>query len=117
FLAGTVRHVEGGRADVEIAQGRVQVPAEGFRPGDMVWLLLRPEAIGLAPAGAGRWQGRIAAATYLGSEIFYEVMVGGQTLLVKVGHPQGATPLGASDPVGVAFDEGSLHLVPREGTA
>lgn len=117
FLAGTVRHVEGGRADVEIAQGRVRVPAEGFRPGDMVWLLLRPEAIGLAPAGAGRWQGRIAAATYLGSEIFYEVMVGGQTLLVKVGHPQGATPLGASDPVGVAFDEGSLHLVPREGTA
>jgi len=117
FLAGTVRGVEGNRAEVEIAQGSVRVPAEGFRPGDPVWLLLRPETIGLGRAGTGRWQGRIAAATYLGSEIFYEVTVAGQNLLVKVGHPQGATVLGTGDPVAVVLDEASLHLLRREGTA
>jgi hypothetical protein len=58
----------------------------------------------------------VAAATYLGSEIFYEVAVGPQNLLVKVGHPGGASPLGPGDSVGVVFDEGSLHLVRREGT-
>jgi ABC-type Fe3+/spermidine/putrescine transport system ATPase subunit len=117
FLAGTVRGVDGHRAEVETAQGSVRVPAEGFRPGEPVWLLLRPETIGLGPPATGRWQGRIAAATYLGSEIFYEVTVGEQNLLVKVGHPQGATVLGTGDPVGVLFDEGSLHLLRREGTA
>jgi iron(III) transport system ATP-binding protein len=116
FLAGTVRAVDGGRAEVEIPQGGVRVAAEGFRPDEAVWLLLRPEAIGLVPPGTGRWQGRIGAATYLGSEIFYEVTLGEQNLLVKVGHPQGLAALGPGDPVGVAFDESSLHLVRREGT-
>ncbi len=117
FLAGTVRAMDGDRAEVEIAQGQVRVPAEGFRPGEPVWVLLRPEGIGLGPVGAGRWQGRVVAATYLGAEIFYDVAVGGQNLLVKVGHPQGATPIGPGEPVGVIFEEASLHLVPREGTS
>jgi len=117
FLAGTVRAVDGDRAEVEIAEGGVRAPAEGFRAGESVWLLLRPEAIGLGPAGTGRWQGRVAAATYLGSEIFYEVTVGTQNLLVKVGHPHGAIALTQGDPVGVIFDEGSLHLVRREVAA
>jgi hypothetical protein len=46
--------------------------------------------------------------------MFYDVMVGGQTLLVKVVHLRGAGRLGSGDPVGVLFDEGSLHLVGRE---
>jgi iron(III) transport system ATP-binding protein len=117
FLAGLVRAVDGERAEVQIAQGRLWVPAEGFHPNDPVWLLLRPEAVDLVPAGAGRWQGRIATATYLGSEIFYEVAVGGQALLVKVAHPQGAAVLRPEEPVGVVFDEGSLHLVHREAGA
>ncbi|HSD51325.1 MAG TPA: TOBE domain-containing protein, partial [Candidatus Methylomirabilis sp.] len=97
--------------------GSVRVPAEGFRAGEPVWLLLRPESIGLAAPGTSRWQGRIAAATYLGSEIFYEVTVARQSLLVKVGHPQGASILGTGDLVGVVLDEASLHLLRREGTA
>ena len=114
FLAGTVRAVDGGRAEVEIPQGRLWVSTEGFHPSDPVWLLLRPEAIALGPPGTGRWQGHIAAATYLGSEMFYDVMVGGQTLLVKVVHLRGVGRLASGDPVGVLFDEGSLHLVGRE---
>ncbi len=117
FLAGTVRAVDGDRSEVEIAQGRLWVPVEGFHPNDPVWLLLRPEAITLGPPGTGRWQGRVTAATYLGSEMFYEVTVGGQHLLVKVVHLRGAGLLGSGDPVGVLFDEGSLHLMRREGTA
>jgi iron(III) transport system ATP-binding protein len=116
FLPATVRAVDGDRAEVEIAQGRLRVPAEGFRPNEPVWLLLRPEAIALGQPGIGRWQGRVAAATYLGSEIFYEVVVAGQTLLVKVTHPQGATILAPGDPVDVLFNEDSLHLVRREGS-
>jgi iron(III) transport system ATP-binding protein len=114
FLEGVVQAVDGDRTEVETAQGRLQVSMGGFRPKDPVWLSLRPEAIGLGPAGAGRWRGRIASATYLGSEIFYEVAVGGQNLLVKVAHPQGAAVLAPGDPVGVLFEEGSVHLIRRE---
>jgi iron(III) transport system ATP-binding protein len=114
FLAGTVQGVEGARAEVEIPLGRFQVTMEGFRPGDPVWLLLRPEAIGLTSRAAGRWEGRVATATYLGSEVFYEVTVGEQAILVKEGHPQGTKALSPGEPVGVTFDESSLHLVRRE---
>jgi len=114
FLAGTVRAVEDARAEVEIPLGRFQVTAGEFRAGDPVWLLLRPEAIGLTAPEAGRWQGQIATTTYLGGEVFYEVAVGQQTLLIKVGHPQGGTGLAAGKPVGVTFEETSLHLIPRE---
>jgi len=116
FLAGTVRAADGDCAEVEIPLGRFRVKAEGFRPGDLVWLLLRPEAIGLTPPGAGRWDGQVSTATYLGSEVFYEVTVDRQPILVKVGHPQGATALTPGVPVGVTFDENSLHLVRREAT-
>jgi len=114
FLAGTVRAADGARAEVEIPLGRFGVKVEGFHPGDPVWLLLRPEAIGLTSPGAGRWSGQVSTATYLGSEVFYEVTVGQQVILVKVGHPQGTTALPLGEAVGVTFDEGSLHLVRRE---
>ncbi len=74
------------------------------------------EAIGLTSPGAGRWDGRVSTATYLGSEVFYEVTVGQQAILVKVGHPQGAGALTPGEPVGLAFNESSLHLVRREAT-
>ena len=114
FLAGMVRAADGTRAEVEIPLGRFRIEAEGFRPGDLVWLLLRPEAIGLTSPGAGRWSGEVSTATYLGSEVFYEVTVGQQVILVKVGHPQGTTAFSLGEAVGVTFDEGSLHLVRRE---
>jgi len=114
FLAGTVRTADGARTEVEIPLGRFGVKVEGFHPGDPVWLLLRPEAIGLTSPGAGRWSGQVSTATYLGSEVFYEVTVGQQVILVKVGHPQGTTALPLGEAVGVTFDEGSLHLVRRE---
>ena len=56
----------------------------------------------------------MSTATYLGSEVLYEVTVGQQVILVKVGHPQGTTALPLGEAVGVTFDEGSLHLVRRE---
>jgi iron(III) transport system ATP-binding protein len=114
FLPGSVRAVEGGRTEVEIPLGRFRVRAEGFRPGDGVWLLLRPEVIGLTSPAGGRWQGRVATATYLGSEIFYEVTVGPHTILIKAVHPQGTPPRAPGAQVGVTFDEEALHLVPRE---
>ncbi|HSB68662.1 MAG TPA: ABC transporter ATP-binding protein [Candidatus Methylomirabilis sp.] len=114
FLAGSVWAVNDARTEVEMPLGRFRVRAEGFRTGDPVWLLLRPEAIGLTFPGAGRWDGQVSTATYLGSEVFYEVAVGQQVILVKVGHPQGTPPLASGAPVGVTFDESSLHLVPRE---
>jgi iron(III) transport system ATP-binding protein len=116
FLAGTVRGADGGRVEVEIPGGSLRVEAQGFATGDPVWLLLRPEAIGLTTPAEGRWRGAVATATYLGSEVFYEVAVGEHTLLIKVGHPQGAGALTPGEPVGIAFDEGSLHLVRREET-
>jgi iron(III) transport system ATP-binding protein len=114
FLAGSVRGVEDARAEVEMPLGRFRVVAGDFRAGDAVWLLLRPEAIRLTSPDAGRWRGQISAATYLGGEVFYEVIVGQQTLLAKVGHLPGGARLAAEEPVGVVFEETSLHLVPRE---
>jgi iron(III) transport system ATP-binding protein len=116
FLAGSVRAVEGVKAEVDLPLGCFRVEAEGFCPGEPVWLLLRPEAIGLTPPGAGRWDGRVTTATYLGSEVFYEVTVSQQVLLAKVGHPRGTPALASGAPVGVTFDESSLHLIRREAT-
>ena len=58
----------------------------------------------------------MSTATYLGSEVFYEVTVGQQAILVKVGHPQGTPALASGAPVGLTFEEGSLHLVRREAS-
>ncbi len=98
-----------------VGQGTL-VPGEakgGFFHRDRPWpvrvegegrgyLLLRPEALRLAPGGFLR--GRVVLATYLGNLARLEVEVEGEGLLLKVDtSPEGAPEMGAQ--VGLALPE------------
>jgi ABC-type Fe3+/spermidine/putrescine transport system ATPase subunit len=89
FLAGVVRERVGEWFVVETDLGPVRgraAPALG--PGDRCVLAVRPENIGLGPAGDTALRGRIALAAYLGNTLRYDVEVaGGVILKVDVGDP------------------------------
>ena len=83
LLRGRVTAVGGSGIEVEVGGHRLRVPAEGPRPavGAAVTLVLRPEAIGLSPGGAGL-AGTVVSRVFLGEKVEYHVRVGGETLHV-----------------------------------
>ena len=111
LIAGKVRSRMDGRLTIEVdAANIVQVVDAGktFQPGDAVQLSLRPEAIELVPAGAGKpspnqIDGKIIAAAYQGALVEYEVAALGTIVKARVAHATGQALLQRDDAVRLAF--------------
>jgi len=116
FLDGTVE--AGGAIRVG---GRLAVAAgvpEWAKPGDRVWLAVRPEDLYLAPAGAGEpgappdhVPGRVRERTYLGNLVDYWVDADGVALRVQSHH---ATLLEPGTPVTVRVDAERCAVIRRD---
>jgi iron(III) transport system ATP-binding protein len=116
---GLVNFLEGvvGRAGaVEVRAGltvAVDVPPWA-KPGDSVWLVVRPEDVQLTPAaagaGAGRLVGTVRERTYLGNLVDYWVECAGLALRVQTHHALLVEP-GAA--VALALDTERATVIPR----
>ena len=84
-LSGVISSITGGRAVVETAIGRVVGKCgDGFREGQKVIAVWRPEKCKLSPAsssvGANSWLGSVVATYFLGAMTEVVVDINGQTV-------------------------------------
>ena len=110
LVAGRVVAVRSDAVEVEALGGRVRVreAPRGAKPGDTLRLVLRPEAIELAPGGASV-PATVLKLAFLGDKIEYLVRCGSETLHVTRHNPG----------TGAAFAEGQVVALglPRSDVA
>ncbi len=128
FVPARVVRGERGALTVEALGARLVWPKEewtgelaGFGlGGGQALLVVRPEAVELAPAtdseGDAEPRGVVRKVTYLGDAAIYEVEVGGQALSVQCQNPaqHGLHPPGTS--VAVRLRTRSMHLLPVQAS-
>ncbi len=115
LLPGTLVAVRGDAATV--AALGIELPARAPRgslaPGDRVKLVLRPEAIALAPAGLAPLSAMVAARTFLGEKVEYVLQCAGATLQAVRYDAGPATAFAAGATVGVRIADGALAVLPE----
>jgi iron(III) transport system ATP-binding protein len=104
------------QAAVRLAAGlRLPMAAPAWaRPGDRVWLAVRPEDVYLTPgdgAGPGALTGFVRDRTYLGNLVDYQVEAAGLTLRVQAHH---AALFEVGTPVTLRVDAERCALIPRD---
>jgi iron(III) transport system ATP-binding protein len=111
FMTGTVLESVDGRQEVEFWGRRFSF--EGYphlKKGDAVTLVIRPEMIELS-AHEGICTGEVTLATYLGSEVNYEVTAEGQVFTIQVSNPLKTGIFRAGDRVCLNFDLRNIYLI------
>lgn len=120
LVAGRVTGVAGDRVMVAALGTGIDARTvrSGLKPGDPVRLVVRPEAISLAPSDRsdGALQATVATRTFLGEKIEYLLRCAGETLqVVRYDAGPGAI-LAEGANVAVHFAEGAVTVLP-EGAA
>jgi iron(III) transport system ATP-binding protein len=113
FLEGRVASVAGETMSVAVRGRRLELPRQAVAAGDAVTLVLRPETIRLAPAGAASdgFPGVVRRALYLGATAEYEVDCDGTTLLAVSGNPLDQGLLSEGTSVQVRFSPKTVHVL------
>lgn len=115
LIPGTVKGREGENLLVSaLGKNLLIAYKEGIKEGEKVTLVVRPEGIDLKEEG--KYEGIIRHATYLGSEVTYEVEVGEKILTVMVANPQERGIFSLDEKVGVSFHERGIHLLRSSAT-
>lgn len=117
LLAARVESVAGEGGEVSALGQRVAVgrlPA-GARVGDAVRLVLRPEAVTLAPAAGAQAQGKVAGRMFLGEKVEYVVACGDAQLQVVRYDARPGELLEEGAAVVVAFGGRDIAVLPEEG--
>ena len=91
FIDGTFKGRDGEAALVDVGGHTFSIPAPGkmesVTEGGACCLTVRPESIHLSKK-EGALSGTVSRATYYGAKVEYEVMLGGQPIIVEVYNPQ-----------------------------
>lgn len=113
FLSGEVREVREGTVTVQLLDTEVEVAQnDGFRAGDRVQAVVRPEAVDLVDAQEGDTRARVRFYHYAGSLVTYTLdLAGGEEMDVEVFNPQERGLVEAGSEVGVRLHRRSLHLL------
>ena len=111
LVEGTVRAVDGADLVVETALGPWRARAGApLAAGSRCVVAIRPEHVELTPEGERREagaldpgvtlvRGRVRLASYLGSTLRYDLLVGPLVLIAEIGDPTRHVPLPAGAPV------------------
>ncbi|BFH17701.1 ABC transporter ATP-binding protein [Paenibacillus melissococcoides] len=110
FIEGTVKSVEDGHMTVATASGDLRVRRTKHKPQDRVTVVIRPEAVSLAEAGASH-VGTVVKSVFMGQTQEYEVEYEGQTLQITEHNPILDHVFRAGDFVSLRFAEQSLHVI------
>jgi iron(III) transport system ATP-binding protein len=112
FIAAEVCEVRGSIAVVSALGAMLNIRSyNGISVGDKGSLVVRPEAIELVSHSAGKHQGLVRYATYLGARITYQVDIGGDILTVDVTNPQQRSAISVGTQVGIDLQEEAIHLL------
>ena len=113
LLETRIESTHNGTARVTVFGRTLNVPYAGeLRAGDEAYAILRPEAVQLSQT-TGDARGEIRQATYLGSQVEYDVETGERTLTVIDHEPWAGHVFSEGTSIGITFHEASLHLLPR----
>jgi len=91
----------------------VRWPAGGFAVGDAVQLVMRPEAIEVAPAAAGPARATVQSRMFLGEKIEYLLRCGNETLQIVRYNAGPGEILADGAEVSLRFAEDALTLLPQ----
>ncbi|MDQ2953176.1 MAG: ABC transporter ATP-binding protein [Chloroflexota bacterium] len=111
FVPGTVRGVEGGTVVVDMlgAPHRAAAPSP-LAVGDAVSVMIRPEEIVVLPADAiDTIPATVHRASFLGSEVVYQLSCSGSQILATAPLERGAPLPSDGDPVSVRVREAALR--------
>jgi len=115
FLPGSVLQAGADFAEVSWRGRAFRVPGRfDFQAGDRVWLLARPESVEVKDAGAGDFEAKVTAATYLGHQVLYRFEGEGFRLEAVVANPAASARRGPGERVGLVFSWPGLHLIKFE---
>jgi iron(III) transport system ATP-binding protein len=107
-VKGVIESSAGGTARVRLGEALVDLADPGLALGEAD-VVIRPEAIVIADAGAGGLAGRIAKATYMGSHTEYVVETALGALFAI--SPDRLSRRAAGDAVALTFDPAGVMLV------
>lgn len=112
FIEAEVREIKDSVAIVSTMGAILNIHSyNGISPGDTGLLVVRPEAIELVSSDAGKYQGVIRYATYLGANVTYQVEINGNLLFVDVANPKRGSIFLPGTQVGVNFQEETIHIL------
>ncbi|WP_438350336.1 ABC transporter ATP-binding protein [Paenibacillus sp. FA6] len=109
FVEGSVKRIEDGVLLIETQSGILKVRRDGYKVGDMVTVLIRPEAVTLTKGTAH--MGVITKSIFMGQTQEYEVEYNGQLLQITVHNPIYEHIFQVNQEVSLQFSEDSLHII------
>lgn len=113
FIPGVVMERRGSELVVNVLDKILRFEdAPDFSPGSRVELVVRPETMDIVPLEAGTFEATITHAAYLGSQVSYEVNMGGPVVHAEVPNPQERGVASRGSRVGVNLRTKSVHLLP-----
>jgi len=117
LLTGRVLDVSPAGLELEVAGQRLRLSEQELQParGQLVRLVIRPEAIALcAPGPGGGLAGTVVSRTFLGEKVEYQVQVAGEVLQATSYNPQSVFAPG--QPVAVQLPTSGIPLLPGGAT-
>jgi len=122
LFSGKITHCDGYSIDVVGNDGLtlhvvLSPPSNVPKPGETVFLTIRPEAVAISESGAlppnlNHLDGQVVASVYRGSFVEYEIVAGAQTVKANVVNPKGKAAFQPGARVSVGFAPEDIILVP-----
>ncbi|MCM3700975.1 ABC transporter ATP-binding protein [Paenibacillus macerans] len=109
FMEGTVKGTEEGRLLVETDAGLLRVRRDGFKTGDRVTVVIRPEAVSLSNESERR--GVVRKSVFMGQTQEYEVQFAGQLFQITEHNPIQEKVYAVGANVSLQFAEDALHVI------
>lgn len=114
FIDCVYQGTDNGQAVVAIGGVQYKVPNPGAMIGinknDSCTLSVRPESIKLS-ASSGEMNGQVTRATYYGSKIEYEIMLGDNPIIVEIYNPQLSERFTEGDSVFMTLDAECVRVL------
>lgn len=113
FIPGVVMGRSGRELVVNVLDEALRFEgASDLAQGTRVELVVRPETVDIVPSGTGTFEATITHASYLGSQVSYEINMGGHIINAEVPNPQEKGVASRGSRVGVNLRTKSIHLLP-----
>ncbi len=109
FVEGVVKGIDNGRLLIETHSGILKVSRDGFKIGEAVTVVIRPEAVTLTKGTTHL--GKITKSIFMGQTQEYEVEYDGQRLQITEHNPIQEHVFQVGHEVSLQFSEDSLHII------
>jgi len=110
FVEGTVSAVEENHIIVKTNSGELKINRTGFKAGDRVTVVIRPEAVRLTKGESH--VGIVTKSVFMGQIQEYEVEYDGQIIQISEHNPILENTFAVGTFVSLQFAEQSLHVIP-----